>query len=245
MFFGNAKKSKLLNLLSAAPQTSCHELLRPFVIFPAPARAASLLNLLSVRAAQSLVRSCPDHLSDYSVLAVAEMRRHALEDLRVPAGTPPLFLVAESVEKPGNLGALLRTADSVGCTALICCGDAGTDVYNPNAIRASQGALFTVPLAVASAEAARDWLEARGVTIFAAAPAAEKIYWDCDFRGPAAILAGAEATGLTDFWLGENAARDSRIVPAAIPQRGAADSLNVATAAAVFLFEALRQRSRR
>lgn len=179
------------------------------------------------------------------VLAVAEMRRHALEDLRVPAGTPPLFLVAESVEKPGNLGALLRTADSVGCTALICCGDAGTDVYNPNAIRASQGALFTVPLAVASAEAARDWLEARGVTIFAAAPAAEKIYWDCDFRGPAAILAGAEATGLTDFWLGENAARDSRIVPAAIPQRGAADSLNVATAAAVFLFEALRQRSRR
>ena len=113
-------------------------------------------------------------------------------------------------------------------------------------IRGGEAALaFTVPLAVASAEAARDWLEARGVTIFAAAPAAEKIYWDCDFRGPAAILAGAEATGLTDFWLGENAARDSRIVPAAIPQRGAADSLNVATAAAIFLFEALRQRSRR
>ena len=174
------------------------------------------------------------------VLAVAQMRTHALDALSVPAGTPPLFLVAESVEKPGNLGALLRIADSVGCTALICCGDAGTDVYNPNVIRASQGTLFSVPLAVAPAEEVRDWLTARGVTIFATTPAAAHIYWDCDFRVPAAILLGTESTGLSAFWLGGNTG--GNVVPVAIPQLGAADSLNVSTAAAVCLFEALRQR---
>lgn len=174
------------------------------------------------------------------VLAVAAMRDHALENLKIPAGAPPLFLVAESIEKPGNLGALLRVADSAGCTALICCGGAGTDVYNPNTIRASQGALFSVPLAVASPNAVRDWLFEKNVAVFAAAPAAEKIYWDCDFRGASAILMGTEATGLSDFWLGKNA--DARVVPVAIPQLGAADSLNVSTAAAVCLFEAVRQR---
>ena len=177
------------------------------------------------------------------VLAVAKMRTHALEDIRVPAGAAPLFLVAESIEKPGNLGALLRTADSAGCTALICCGNAGTDIYNPNAIRASQGTLFSVPLAVASTEAVYAWLHELGVKIFATAPAAEKIYWECDFRVPAAILMGTEATGLTDFWLGENAGKD--IVPVAIPQCGLADSLNVSMAATICLFEAVRQRKRR
>jgi len=174
------------------------------------------------------------------VVAVAEMRPHTLENLSIPAGTPPLFLVAESIEKPGNLGALLRVADSAGCTALICCGDAGTDVYNPNAIRASQGALFSVPLAVAPSEAVRDWLFSKKVSVFAAAPAAKKIYWECDFRGASAILFGTESTGLSDFWLGKNA--DASVVPVAIPQLGEADSLNVSTAAAVCLFEAVRQR---
>jgi len=174
------------------------------------------------------------------VVAVAEMRSHALENLRIPAGTPPLFLVAESIEKPGNLGALLRVADSAGCTALICCGGAGTDVYNPNAIRASQGALFSVPFAVAPSEAVREWLFSKKVSIFATAPAAKKIYWECDFRGASAILFGTESTGLSDFWLGKNA--DASVVPVAIPQLGEADSLNVSTAAAVCLFEAVRQR---
>lgn len=188
------------------------------------------------------------------VLAVAKMRALGLDGLdariaaaaavkknpTVPAASDaPLFLVAESIEKPGNLGALLRIADSAGCTALICCGDAGTDVYNPNVIRASQGTLFSVPLAVAPASDVRDCLEARGVTIFATTPAARKIYWDCDFRVPAAILLGTESTGLSDFWLGTN---DAKIVPVAIPQLGAADSLNVSTAAAICLFEALRCR---
>lgn len=175
------------------------------------------------------------------VLAVAEMREHGLDSIVVPAGNAPLFLVAESIEKPGNLGALLRTADSAGCTALICCGDSGTDIYNPNAVRASQGALFSVPLAVADSRSVKAWLRARGVTIFATSPAAEKNYWDCDFRVPAAILMGTEATGLSDFWLGENAGEN--VVPVSIPQRGLADSLNVSTAAAICLFEAVRQRA--
>lgn len=175
------------------------------------------------------------------LLAVAAMRRLELDDLpSASAGTPPLYLVAESVEKPGNLGALLRTADSAGCTALICCG-AGTDVYNPNAIRASQGTLFTIPFAVAPAEKVREWLRAQGVRIFATTPDAKKIYWDCDFRVPAAILLGTEATGLSPFWL--DAPDGESVVPVAIPQCGAADSLNVSTAAAICLFEAVRQRA--
>lgn len=175
------------------------------------------------------------------VLAVAKMRAHRLEELRVPAGQPPLFLIAESIEKPGNLGALLRTADSAGCTALICCGNSGTDIYNPNAIRASQGTLFSVPLAIATNDAVRSWLKEQGITIFATAPAAKKVYWDCDFRVPAAILMGTEATGLTDFWLGEHT--DANVVPVSIPQAGLADSLNVSMAATICLFEAVRQRS--
>lgn len=175
------------------------------------------------------------------ILAVARMRKHSLESLGVPEGKAPLFLVAESIEKPGNLGALLRTADSAGCTALICCGDAGTDVYNPNAVRASQGTLFSMPLAVADAESVHRWLTERGVTIFATSPAAERIYWDCDFRKPTAILMGTEATGLTDFWLG--GAVGENVVSVAIPQCGLADSLNVSTAAAICLFEAVRQRN--
>lgn len=175
------------------------------------------------------------------VLAVAAMRSHRLQDLPTPQpAVPPLYLVAESIEKPGNLGALLRTADSAGCTALICCG-AGTDIYNPNAIRASQGTLFSMPFAVAPAEAVRAWLLAQNATIFATTPDAKKIYWDCDFRKPAAILLGTEATGLSSFWLED--ADEKSVVPVAIPQRGMADSLNVSMAAGICLFEAVRQRS--
>lgn len=177
------------------------------------------------------------------VLAVARMRRHGLDALPEPgAGRAPLYLVAESIEKPGNLGALLRTADSAGCTALICCG-AGTDIYNPNAVRASQGTLFSVPLAVAPASDVYDWLKKRNIRIFATTPDAEKLYWDCDFCEPAAILLGTEATGLSGFWL-ENAEAKS-VIPIAIPQLGAADSLNVSMAAGICLFEAVRQRTKK
>lgn len=175
------------------------------------------------------------------VLAVAAMREHSLEALPSPKnGEAPLYLVAESIEKPGNLGALLRTADSAGCTALICCG-AGTDIYNPNAVRASQGTLFSMPLAVAPVEAVYAWLKEKGVTIFATTPDAEKIYWNCDFRRASAILLGTEATGLSPFWLEDAEAKS--VVQVAIPQRGMADSLNVSMAAGICLFEAVRQRA--
>lgn len=177
------------------------------------------------------------------VLAVAEMREHTLENLpSTKNGEAPLYLVAESIEKPGNLGALLRTADSAGCTALICCGT-GTDIYNPNAVRASQGTLFSMPFAVAPVEKVYAWLRERNVSIFATTPDAEALYWNCDFRKPSAILLGTEATGLSPFWL-ENAEEKS-VVPVAIPQRGLADSLNVSMAAGICLFEAVRQRSSR
>lgn len=155
----------------------------------------------------------------------------------------PLLLVVEAVEKPGNLGALFRTADSAGCAALICC-DPVADPFNPNAVRASQGALFSMPCAVAGPEAVADFLAARNIRIFATSPAAQKYYWDADFRGPSAILLGSEKDGLSAFWL-ENAAGEParRIEAISIPQMGLSDSLNVGMAGAICLFEAFRQRT--
>jgi TrmH family RNA methyltransferase len=146
-----------------------------------------------------------------------------------------LLLVAESVEKPGNLGALLRTADSAGCDALIVC-DPITDLFNPNVVRSSQGALFSVPVAVCTSQQAAAWMKAKGVRSLATSPAATKAYWDVDCRGPVALLLGSEKDGLTDFWL---KGADEKI---SIPQAGLSDSLNVSNAAAICLFEAVRQR---
>ncbi len=191
------------------------------------------------------------------VIAVAKTFPTSLENLQKKlrgndkisaAGTtkiPELFLVVEAVEKPGNLGALLRIADSAGCSALICC-EIISDIFNPNAIRASQGTLFSVPVAVASKEKTAEFLRSRDAKIFAASPSAEKILWSCDFRSATAFVLGNEADGLSDFWLKTgkncrgNAAEDFEKI--SIPQLGNADSLNVSTAAAICLFEAVRQR---
>jgi TrmH family RNA methyltransferase len=167
-------------------------------------------------------------------------------DLLVPrleAVENPLILVVEAVEKPGNLGALFRTADSVGCAALICC-DPVADPFNPNVIRASQGALFPMPCAVAGPEAVAEFLRVMGVRIFAAAPDAKRCYWDSDFRGSSAILLGSEKDGLSQFWL-QNTGKtcDLGLELISIPQLGLSDSLNVGIAGAVCLFEALRQRT--
>jgi len=154
---------------------------------------------------------------------------------RLSLGKDPLVLVAEAVEKPGNLGALLRTADSAGCAALIVC-DPVTDLFNPNVIRASQGAAFSVPVAVASSADAIAWTKAKGLRILATTPDGAKPLWDVDARGPVALVMGSEKDGLAPAWL---QAADARVF---IPQAGLSDSLNVATAAAVCLFEAVRQR---
>jgi len=151
--------------------------------------------------------------------------------------TAPLLLVVESVEKPGNLGALLRSADAAGVDAVIVCNPV-TDVFNPQVVRNSQGALFSVRVAVAAPEAAREFLRNNKIAIIATSPDAQPAYWDLDLRAPTAIVVGGEKDGLTPFWLEAATAR------ARIPMAGQADSLNVAAAATLVLFEAVRQRRR-
>jgi TrmH family RNA methyltransferase len=167
-------------------------------------------------------------------IAVADKGTHALEDLPVPAD--PLYLVVEAVEKPGNLGAMLRSADAAGITGLICC-DLAVDLYNPNVIRSSLGALFTVAIAVAEGVATAEWLRRREIAVVTSTPQAPTLYTETDLRGAVAIVVGSEERGVSDRWL-EVADRTARI-----PMRGKADSLNVSAAAAVLLYEALRQRT--
>ena len=154
---------------------------------------------------------------------------------RLAPGPNPLLLVVEAVEKPGNLGALLRTADSAGCDALIVC-DPVTDLFNPNVIRAAQGAAFSMPVAVASSTETLAWLKERKVRVLATTPDGAQPLWDVDAKGPVAIVMGSEKDGLGATWL---KGADARVF---IPQAGLSDSLNVATAAAICLFEAVRQR---
>lgn len=156
-----------------------------------------------------------------------------LDDLDV--GEDPLILVTEDVEKPGNLGAILRTADAAGCDAVIAIG--GTDLFNPNVIRASIGTAFTVPLAAATAEAALEWLRSRAIRIVAARVDAERPYSDADLRGALALALGSEAAGLSSAWSAPD------IEGVRLPMLGVADSLNVSATAAVLAYEARRQRS--
>ena len=148
--------------------------------------------------------------------------------------------MVENAEKPGNLGAILRTADAAGVDGLIACHSpgqaAGTDVHNPNTVRASLGTIFSVPLAEATSEQAIAWLHSRGIRIAAATPEGATLYTDSDLCGPLAIVLGSEAHGLTRPWLD---AADVRIF---IPMHGQADSLNLAASAAILLYEAVRQR---
>lgn len=167
------------------------------------------------------------------VLAVADMPRRALDQLELP--DEPLVAVLEGVEKPGNLGAVVRSADAAGWSAVIA-ADARTDLYNPNAIRASLGTVFTMPLAAAPAAEVLHWLRARGLAIAAARVDGAMAHTEFDFRRPAALVLGSEAGGLSPQW------RSADITPLRLPMLGAADSLNVSAAAAVFFYEARRQR---
>ena len=153
---------------------------------------------------------------------------------RLDPGPDPLILVTEDVEKPGNLGAILRTADAAACDAVVVIG--GTDVFGPNVIRASVGTVFSTRLATATAPETLAWLTARGIRTVAARVQAAQSYADADLRGPLALVFGSEADGLSDAW------QDSGIEGVRLPMRGVADSLNVAAAAAVLAFEARRQR---
>lgn len=147
----------------------------------------------------------------------------------------PLIVVVESVEKPGNLGAMLRTADASGVSAVLIC-DPHTDLYNPNLIRASLGGVFTRNIAVCSSEEAIAWLKARSISILTAQLQDSELYYDTDMTRPTALVFGTEADGLTDIW---RRAADAHI---RIPMLGRIDSLNVSASMAVLCYEALRQR---
>jgi TrmH family RNA methyltransferase len=168
------------------------------------------------------------------VLGVAVPPRRALEDLPWPES--PLVAVLEGVEKPGNLGAVLRSADGAGLTALIA-ADPRTDLYNPNAIRASLGTIFTLPLCAAGARETLEWLQQRRVQVVAARVDAGQPYTAIDYRVPTAIVLGSEAAGLSSAW------SQDTVIPVSLPMLGIADSLNVSAAAAVLFYEALRQRT--
>ncbi|MBU1494927.1 MAG: RNA methyltransferase [Actinobacteria bacterium] len=168
------------------------------------------------------------------LLGVARQFAMGLDRLSPPAA--PLLLIAEAIEKPGNLGTMLRTSEAAGADAVIVC-DPATDPFNPNVVRASLGTLFDVPLAVASTADTIVWLRERGIRSLAATPGATIAHHDADLTGPVALVIGSEQYGLTDAWL-EGA--NQQIV---IPMPGSVDSLNAAMSAGILLFEAVRQRS--
>ena len=171
--------------------------------------------------------------STEGIIAEVEYKALALEDLHLPEN--PLIVVLESVEKPGNLGAVLRSADAAGADAVLI-GDPLTDLYNPNLIRASIGAVFTVPVVAAPSADIIAFLKDRGIQILTAQLQDSSLYYDVDMKKGTAIVMGTESTGLTPIW---RQAADAHI---RIPMHGRLDSLNVSVSAAILLFEAVRQR---
>ncbi|MDR2449865.1 MAG: RNA methyltransferase [Prevotellaceae bacterium] len=167
------------------------------------------------------------------LVAVMVLNKLLLDNVKLSSN--PFVIIMEAVEKPGNLGAVLRTADAAAVDAVVIC-DPHTDLYNPNVIRSSIGCIFTRQVVACSSESALHWLKAKGIKSFAAELEAAQAYHEADFTQPCAIVMGTEATGLTAFWL-EHA--DARIK---IPMRGKIDSLNVSVTTAVLTFEAMRQR---
>ncbi len=173
-------------------------------------------------------RDRPDGL-----VAIAVQMRKTLSAL--PVKSHPFFIVAEAIEKPGNLGTILRSADAVAVDGVVVC-DRCTDIYNPNVVRASTGTLFTLPVVEASSQEALAWFQSRGIQIVAATPSAPAEFTQTDLTGPLAIVVGTEQLGLSKLWL------EQANIQVRIPMLGQADSLNVATATTLLLYEVLRQR---
>lgn len=169
-------------------------------------------------------------------LAVFPVPRASLDDLQLRPS--PLIVVAESIEKPGNLGAILRTADAAHVDAVIVC-DPRVDAYSPNVVRASRGAVFTVPVIETKSAQALVFLQRQGIQVLAATPSAEAEYTRQDLRGPLAVAVGTEDEGLSDYWLSQ---ADMKVK---IPMMGQVNSLNVSVSTALIVYEALRQRSSR
>ena len=193
-----------------------------------PDRASQIIEI-----PEALYRKVAYRESTEGIIAEVEYKERKLSDLRLPEN--PLVMVLESVEKPGNLGAVLRSADAAGADAVLIC-DPLTDLYNPNLIRASIGAVFTVPTVACSSEEAIAFLQDRGIQILTAQLQDSSLYYDVDMRRGTALVMGTESTGLTDQW------RKAASAHIRIPMLGRLDSLNVSVSAAILLFEAVRQR---
>lgn len=175
-------------------------------------------------------RDRPDGL-----VAVARKMARGLCDLVQHKNKEPFFVIAESIEKPGNLGTILRSADAVQVDGVVVC-DRCTDIYNPNVVRASTGALFTVPVIEEEGSLTLEWMKRQGILLVAATPSAVMEFTEAPFKGPLAIVVGTEQLGLSKRWM------DASDIQVRIPMLGMADSLNVATATTLLLYEVLRQR---
>lgn len=195
-----------------------------------------------IKACNTQVIECDKHVFEKisyrdrpdGLLAVAPQMHLKLQDLKLSKN--PLLVVAEAIEKPGNLGTILRSSDAVGADAAIVC-DRCTDIHNPNVVRASVGTLFTIPVLEAGGEETLKWLKENGIKIVAATPSAKLSYTEADLKGPVAIAVGTEQLGLSPLWMKQ------ADIQVRIPMNGVADSLNVAMATSLLLYEALRQRS--
>lgn len=199
--------------------------------------AISALGATVLTCSESLFRKLSYRDRPDGLIAIASQQHKGLRDLEatLERAAAPFLLVAEAIEKPGNLGTILRSCDAVGVDGLILC-DKCTDIHNPNVVRASVGTLFTVPLFEAQGSETISWLQKRGVSIIAATPSATIEYTDADLTGPIAIAVGTEQLGLSPQWM------EGAVIQVKIPMRGRADSLNVAMAATLLMYEAARQR---
>jgi TrmH family RNA methyltransferase len=168
------------------------------------------------------------------IVAIADMVERSIESLELPA--KPIVAVLDGIEKPGNLGAIARSADATGVAAIVVVGR-GSDLFNPNAIRASLGAVFALPIVKTDGQTALEWTRARGLPILAATPEAKTLYTDVDLASGAAIVLGSEAHGVGAAW------RKADVIPIRLPMCGIGDSLNVSSTAAILFYEALRQRA--
>ncbi|MGJ8638658.1 MAG: TrmH family RNA methyltransferase [Opitutaceae bacterium] len=191
----------------------------------------TLIRMSEEAFAKAAYREGPD-----GILGVGAQQGSSLSDLNISKA--PLLLVLEGIEKPGNLGAILRSADGAGADAVILV-DCVLDLYNPNAIRSSQGLIFALPIVTTTRDALQAWLQSHEIQRVATTPDTNDMHWDVDYTKGTALFFGSESDGLTDYWLDEV---DQRI---RIPMAGRADSLNVAAASVVCLYEAARQRAAR
>lgn len=214
----------------------CHDILR------AEAEYDSLMKALPSCTALDVSHNVYDRIAyrggTEGVVAVMHMKEHGADTLPAIGASlchPPLYIVLEGVEKPGNLGAILRSADAAGADAVIVC-DPLTDLYNPNLIRASLGGIFSVPTVACTGTECIQYLKQNGIRILTAQLQDSSLYYDTDMTVPTAIVMGTEATGLTQQW------RDAADAHIRIPMLGILDSLNVSVSAAILMFEAVRQR---